>query len=145
MRRDSRSSQFGDDFAGLFDWFTTRRSGCWRNTHEHGNAATLDGAITKLDPPRSLDITADWGMTGSPDPGSPTTLAWELEPEGGHTVLHFTNTVAAPADDPRTAAVEDGGQGVQVQVPAGGEVDIAHPEARFEPIRRAYADRSARA
>ena len=31
----------------------------WRNTDEHGNAATLDGAITKLDPPRSLEITAD--------------------------------------------------------------------------------------
>lgn len=60
-------------------------------------------------------------------------------------MLHFTNTVAAPADDPRTAAGWHLHLDALATVLDGGEVDIAHPEARFEPIRRAYADRSARA
>jgi uncharacterized protein YndB with AHSA1/START domain len=112
----------------------------WRNTDEHGNAATLDGAITKLDPPRSLEITADWGMTGSPDPGSPTTLTWELEPDGDDTMLHFPNTVADPAD-PRTAAGWHLHLDALATVLDGGEVDIAHPDPLFEPIQRAYAER----
>jgi hypothetical protein len=34
----------------------------WRNTDEHGDVATLDGAIAKLDPPRFLEITAGWHL-----------------------------------------------------------------------------------
>jgi hypothetical protein len=59
-------------------------------------------------------------------------------------VLHFTNTVAAPAD-PRAAAGWHLHLDALAAVLAGGEVDIAHPEALFEPIQRAYADPSARA
>ena len=66
----------------------------WLNTDEDGNVATLDGAITKLDPPRLLEISAAWGSTGTADPGTPTTLTWELDPDGDHTLLRFTNTVA---------------------------------------------------
>jgi hypothetical protein len=79
-------------------------------------------------------------MTGSPDPGSPTTLTWELEPDGDHTVLHFTNTVAAPAD-PRAAAGWHLHLDALATVLDGDEVDIAHPEPLFEPIQRAYAER----
>ena len=76
----------------------------WRNTDEDGNAATLDGAITKLDPPRFLQISATWGSTANNAPATLTTLTWELDPEGGHTLLRFTNTISAPgpgdADSP---------------------------------------------
>ena len=65
----------------------------WFNTDENGDVATLDGAITKLDPPRLLEITAAWGSTGSDDPDVPTTLTWELDPDGDPTLLRFTNTV----------------------------------------------------
>lgn len=112
----------------------------WFNTDDDGNVATLDGAITKLDPPRSLEITADWAMTGSPDPGAPTTLTWELEPDGDHTVLHFTNTVAAPAG-PRTAAGWHLHLDALAAVLAGGEVDIAHPDPLFAPLQRAYEEK----
>ena len=40
----------------------------WRNTDAAGNAATLEGTISKLDPPRFLEISATWGMTGTTDP-----------------------------------------------------------------------------
>jgi uncharacterized protein YndB with AHSA1/START domain len=112
----------------------------WRNTDPDGNAATLDGAITKLDPPRSLEITADWGMTGSPGLGSPTTLTWELEPDGDHTLLHFTNTVAGPAD-PRTAAGWHLHLDALAVVLAGREVDIAHPDDLFAPLQHAYTEK----
>jgi uncharacterized protein YndB with AHSA1/START domain len=61
----------------------------WFNTDEDGNVATLDGAITKLDPPRLLEISAAWGSTGSNDPGAPTTLTWELDRDGDQTLLRF--------------------------------------------------------
>ena len=52
----------------------------WLNTDDHGNAATLDGAISKLDPPRFLEITATWGSTAPNAPASQTTITWELDP-----------------------------------------------------------------
>jgi uncharacterized protein YndB with AHSA1/START domain len=113
----------------------------WRNTDEHGNVAALDGAISKLDPPRLLEIAAAWGVTGSPDPGAPTTLTWELTPDGDHTVLRFTNTVAAPADDTRTAAGWHLHLDALAAVLSGGEVDIAHPEPLFGPIHQAYSEK----
>ena len=113
----------------------------WRNTDEDGNAATLDGAIRKVDPPRLLEIVAAWGSTGSDDPGTDTTLTWELEPDGAHTVLRFTNTIAAPADDTLTAAGWHMHLDALATVLAGGEVDIAHPEPIFAPIHQAYTER----
>jgi uncharacterized protein YndB with AHSA1/START domain len=113
----------------------------WLNTDDDGNVATLDGAIRKLDPPRLLEITAAWGSTGSDDPGTQTTLTWELEPEGGHTLLRFTNTVAGPAAEDLTAAGWHMHLDALATVLSGGRVDIAHPEPFFEPIRQAYAER----
>ena len=40
----------------------------WRNTDEHGDVATLDGTITSIDPPRLLEISADWGSTAPTSP-----------------------------------------------------------------------------
>jgi uncharacterized protein YndB with AHSA1/START domain len=113
----------------------------WRNTDEHGETATLDGAISKLDPPRFLEISADWGMTGSSDRGSRATLTWELEPDGDHTLLHFTNTVSAPAEDVGTAAGWHLHLDALAAILAGGEVDIDHPEPLVEPIQAAYAEK----
>jgi uncharacterized protein YndB with AHSA1/START domain len=113
----------------------------WRNTDDDGNVATLDGAITKIDPPWFLEISADWGSTGSDEPGARTTLTWELEPDGDQTLLRFTNTVDAPAQDVSTAAGWHMHLDALATVLAGGEVDLAHPETIFEPIHQAYAEK----
>jgi uncharacterized protein YndB with AHSA1/START domain len=110
----------------------------WRNQDPEGNVATLEGAITKLDPPRFLEISAIWGMTGSTDPGAPTTLTWELEPTGGHTVLRFTNTLPTPTPGPTTAAGWHLHLDALATTLAGNEVDVAHPEPLFDPIHKAY-------
>ena len=126
----------------------------WLNTDAEGDAATLDGAITKLDPPRLLEISAAWGSTGTAGPGASTTLTWELDPDGDHTVLRFTSTVTQPAEarpadagegpeppDTRTAAGWHLHLDALAAILAGGEVDLAHPEPAFEPIHRAYTER----
>ena len=70
----------------------------------------------------------------------PTTDTWELDPDGDHTVLRFTNTVPGPADDATVA-------GWQLHLDAlatilsGGQVDIAHPDPSFEPIHQAYTEK----
>jgi uncharacterized protein YndB with AHSA1/START domain len=113
----------------------------WLNTDGDGNTATLDGAISKLDPPRLLEISAAWGSTGTPDPGAPTTLTWELDPEGDHTLLHFTNTVSEPVEDDTTAAGWHLHLDALATILSGGQVDIAHPDPIFEPIHEAYAEK----
>lgn len=128
----------------------------WLNTDEEGNVATLDGAITRLDPPRLLEISAAWGSTGTGDPGAPTTLTWELDPHGDHTVLRFTNTVTQPAGArPGGAATTEGPEPADTRTAAGwhlhldalaallsgGQLDIAHPEPLFEPIHQAYTQK----
>ena len=119
----------------------------WLNTDEDGNAATLDGAISKLDPPRFLEISATWGSTADNAPATLTTLTWELDPEGGHTLLRFTNTISAPspgdADSPAptTAAGWHMHLDALAAILTGAEVDIAHPEPIFEPIHQAYSEK----
>ena len=113
----------------------------WRNKDPEGNVASLDGTITKLDPPRFLEISATWGATGSPDPGTSATLTWELEAAGDHTVLHFTNTLPTPPDGSTTAAGWHLHLDALATTLAGEEVDIAHPEPLFDPIHKAYAER----
>jgi uncharacterized protein YndB with AHSA1/START domain len=123
----------------------------WLNTDEDGDTATLDGAISKLDPPRLLEITAGWGSTATPDPGAPTTLTWELDPDGDHTLLHFTNTIPGAPDHPdatgprttdtTTAAGWHLHLDALAALLAGGQLDIAHPEPLFEPIHQAYTEK----
>jgi uncharacterized protein YndB with AHSA1/START domain len=139
----------------------------WFNTDEDGNVATLDGAITKLDPPRLLEISAAWGSTGSDDPGAPTTLTWELDRDGDQTLLRFKNTVTQPTDatstDHATAgpSIDDANEGptaadtrtaagwhmhldALAAILSGGDVDLAHPEPVYEPIHEAYAEKYGR-
>jgi uncharacterized protein YndB with AHSA1/START domain len=113
----------------------------WRNTDEHGDVATLDGTITSIDPPRLLEISADWGTAATGQPGTRTHLTWELEPDGDHTLLHFTNKVEAPAREVTTAAGWHLHLDALATILSGGEVDIAHPEDLFAPIHQAYTDR----
>jgi uncharacterized protein YndB with AHSA1/START domain len=113
----------------------------WRNQDPQGNVATLDGAITKLDPPRFLEISATWGAPGSPDPGVPTTLTWELEPAGDHTLLHFTNALPTPPEGSATAAGWHLHLDALAATLAGEDVDIAHPEPLFDPIHKAYEEK----
>ena len=113
----------------------------WRNTDEHGDVATLDGTITSIDPPRLLGISADWGTAATGQPGTRTHLTWELEPDGDHTLLHFTNKVEASAREVTTAAGWHLHLDALAIVLDGGEVDIAHPDRLFAPLREAYAER----
>jgi uncharacterized protein YndB with AHSA1/START domain len=104
----------------------------WRNTDEDGNVATLDGTITGIGPPRLLAISADWGSTAPGQPGTRTHLTWELEPDGDHTLLRFTNQVDAPAQDVRTAA--------------GWHLHLdALPADLFAPLQQAYTEKYGRA
>jgi len=123
----------------------------WLNTDDHGNAATLDGAISKLDPPRFLEITATWGSTAPNAPATQTTITWELDPDGDHTLLQFTNTIpGSPAPDgttdpsttdTTTAAGWHLHLDALAAVLSGDQVDIAHPEPLFEPIHQAYTEK----
>jgi uncharacterized protein YndB with AHSA1/START domain len=113
----------------------------WHNRDPDGNVATLDGAITKLDPPRFLEIAATWGSTGTPDGGSRTTLTWELEPAGDDTVLSFTNTLPTATQELTTPAGWHLHLDALERTLAGNEVDLAHPERLFDPIHRAYQEK----
>lgn len=112
----------------------------WLNTDDQGNTATLDGTISKLDPPRFLELTATWGSTATNAPATRTTITWELDPDGDHTLLHFTNTVSGPVDD-TTVAGWHLHLDALATILSGGQVDIAHPDPIFEPIHRAYTGR----
>jgi Activator of Hsp90 ATPase homolog 1-like protein len=103
--------------------------------------ATLDGTITGIDPPRRLEISADWGSTAAGRPGTRTHLTWRLEPDGEHTLLHFQNKVEAREQDVPTAAGWHLHLDALAAVLAGGNLDIAHPEALFAPIHKAYIEK----
>jgi uncharacterized protein YndB with AHSA1/START domain len=61
---------------------------CWQNTDEHGNRAVARGRITRLEPPRLLEIDTDiHGL-----------LRWELREDGDGCLLTFTNATPAPED-----------------------------------------------
>jgi uncharacterized protein YndB with AHSA1/START domain len=113
----------------------------WRNTDEHGNVATLDGAIARIDPPRLLEISAAWGTTDPNQPGTRTHLTWRLEPDGDHTLLHFTNTVDPSAPDIPTAAGWHLHLDALAATLSGADVDIAHPEPAFAPLQKAYTEK----
>jgi uncharacterized protein YndB with AHSA1/START domain len=60
----------------------------WLNTDDQGNRAVLHATITRLEPPRLLE------MTGDPH----GVLRWELQPDAGGTVLTFTSTLELPTE-----------------------------------------------
>ena len=123
----------------------------WLNTDDQGNTATLDGTISKLDPPRFLELTATWGSTATNAPATRTTITWELDPDGDHTLLHFTNTIPGAPDHPdatgpsTTDTTTTAGWHLHLDALAallsGGQLDIAHPEPLFEPIHQAYTEK----
>jgi hypothetical protein len=80
------------------------------------------------------------GAISKLDPGAPTTLTWELDPDGDHTLLHFTNTVSEPVDD-TTAAGWHLHLDALATILSGGQVGIAHPDPIFEPIHEAYTEK----
>jgi uncharacterized protein YndB with AHSA1/START domain len=60
----------------------------WLNTDERGNRAVYRGSITRLDPPRRLEVSGD--IHG--------VLRWELRPDAGGTLLTFSSTLALPEE-----------------------------------------------
>ncbi|MGE3285425.1 MAG: SRPBCC domain-containing protein [Pseudonocardia sp.] len=113
----------------------------WRNTDEAGQAAQLVGTVTRAEPPHLLVLDALWGFSGSDEPGMPTTLVWELVPEGDGTLLRFTNDVGMP----ETCLFAVAGWHLHLDaldaLLAGGSLDIVHPEPVWEPIHAAYVAR----
>lgn len=59
----------------------------WLNTDDQGNKAVMHATITRLDPPRLLELTG----------GPHGVLRWELEPDAGGTLLTFSSTLSLPA------------------------------------------------
>jgi uncharacterized protein YndB with AHSA1/START domain len=64
--------------------FTVR----WLNTDDQGNRAVYRGTITRLEPPRLLEISGD--IHG--------VLRWTLRPEAGGTRLTFSSTLELPEE-----------------------------------------------
>ena len=60
----------------------------WQNTDQDGNQAVARGSITRLEPPRLLEIATD--IHG--------VLRWHLRPDGTGCALTFTATVSLPDD-----------------------------------------------
>ena len=60
----------------------------WLNNDDQGNRAVARGTITRLEPPRLLEIDTD--IHGR--------LRWELREDGRGCVLTFTSSVALPAN-----------------------------------------------
>jgi uncharacterized protein YndB with AHSA1/START domain len=58
----------------------------WLNTDEDGNQAIAEGTITRLEPPRVIELDTD--IHGQ--------LLWELRPEGDGTLLTLTVTAELP-------------------------------------------------
>jgi len=119
-----------------------RRPGQHRHPRRHHQQA---------DPPRFLELTATWGSTATNAPATRTTITWELDPDGDHTLLHFTNTIPGAPDHPdatgpsTTDTTTAAGWHLHLDALAallsGGQLDIAHPEPLFEPIHQAYTEK----
>jgi uncharacterized protein YndB with AHSA1/START domain len=60
----------------------------WLNADDCGNRAEMHATITRLDPPRLLEMTGD--LHG--------VLRWELRPDGSGTLLAFSSTLELPAE-----------------------------------------------
>ena len=71
----------------------------------------------------------------------PTTLVWELVPDGDGTLLRFTNDVEMPEACLFAIAGWHLHLDALQAMLAGGSVDIVHPEPVWEPIHAAYVAR----
>ncbi len=60
----------------------------WLNTDEEGNQAIAEGTVTRLDPPRLIELDTD--IHGQ--------LRWELRPDGDGTLLTLTVTAELPGE-----------------------------------------------
>jgi uncharacterized protein YndB with AHSA1/START domain len=60
----------------------------WLNTDDEGNRAVMEATITRLEPPRLLELDGD--IHG--------VLLWTLRPDGDGTVLTFSSTLDLPEE-----------------------------------------------
>jgi uncharacterized protein YndB with AHSA1/START domain len=77
----------------------------WQNTDLEGNTATARGTVSRLDPPRLLELDTD--IHG--------VLRWELSPDGDGCALRFTAQVELPPE-------------YETEVPAGWHIHLDHLE-----------------
>jgi len=105
----------------------------WLNTDAAGNAAHMHATITRLDPPRLLELEGD--IHG--------VLRWELRPEEDGTVLRFSSTLELP-EEFRLKVLAGWHFHLDALATAldGGSTDLVElPE--WEPIHDAYSSRDA--
>jgi uncharacterized protein YndB with AHSA1/START domain len=70
----------------------------WLNEGDEGENSGFRGTLTEFDPPRVLETRGVWGAEGEAWGETPTLLRFELEPQGGGTILRFTNTLELPEE-----------------------------------------------
>ncbi|HEX8743631.1 MAG TPA: SRPBCC family protein [Thermoleophilaceae bacterium] len=106
----------------------------WLNTDEEGNSAHMHGTITRLDPPRLIEVGGD--VHG--------TLRFELEPAGdGATLLRFTSTLELP-EEFRTKVLAGWHTHLDAlaTVLDGGSVDLENIQREgWEDAHDAYVER----
>jgi len=112
----------------------------WLNEGDEGEGSGWRGTLTEFDPPRVLETRGVWGAEAEPWGANEALLRFELEPDGGGTLLRFTNTLELPEEFATKTPAGwhwhlDALTGV-----LGGEPDrdLAHVEG-WEPIHEAYA------
>jgi uncharacterized protein YndB with AHSA1/START domain len=102
----------------------------WLNTDDEGNRAHMHGTITRLDPPRLLEVQGDiHGL-----------LRFELEPEGDATVLRFSSTLELP-EEFRDKVIAGWHFHLDALATAldGGSTDLVEI-TEWEPIHEAYLE-----
>jgi uncharacterized protein YndB with AHSA1/START domain len=101
----------------------------WLNTDENGERAVMTATITRLEPPRLLELSGD--IHG--------VLRWELAPDGETTVLRFSTTLELP-EEFRTKALAGWHTHLDLldDALAGRPTDLVNIEERWEPIHQRY-------
>jgi uncharacterized protein YndB with AHSA1/START domain len=105
----------------------------WLNTDDEGRSVVMEATITRLEPPRLLETEGD--MHG--------VLRWELEPDGGGTLLRFSSTLELP-EEFRTQTIAGWHYHLDALAEAleGREVDLVElPNERWEKIHAEYVAR----
>jgi uncharacterized protein YndB with AHSA1/START domain len=118
----------------------------WLNEGDDGEGSVLEARIAELEAPRVLDLAGTWAAEradGERFDQSATRLRFELEPDGGATVLRFANTLDFGEERFRTMV--PAGWHFHLDALAtsldGGSTDLVNVGGAWNPIHAAYEER----
>jgi uncharacterized protein YndB with AHSA1/START domain len=105
----------------------------WRNKDEQGNSPVMHATITRLEPPRLLEVSGD--IHG--------VLRWELEPVGpDETVLRFISTLELPDEHaPSALAGWHWHLDALTESLEGRPAELSTVDSSWERLRDRYAAR----